>query len=529
MAPLVEGLLRAFIPPPSGWVVVLIIAGLAVWTGWSLFREFTRLNHERHEVLEAAKRKISETSESIDACEALRQWAYHSELRNTLTALAVRAILTMREARNPDMEAVLTMMDYSEASRLNLARSTPNWLLLIGIGGTVIGLASAVVPLAPQIQSAVGALDPTQASASMAAALESMRHAFACSLWGITAAVLVSVLTRKVASQQQQTIAAIQEFVLGDLSSRLLPKSEAIQIEEVQKTLEAGKQFLKDVAQEIQRTSTMMQSAADQFNAVLVNTVQRMEEIGANLNASASQIQQTLLDATRSVETSAAKLNESTKSLIQSSEQLRTHHSNLEIAHRKLQELYSSSVDDLREIAQSQIDQIGQYRMQIVDRLVAVSSDLKDVHAKLRESTEESFRHTREVKQVIQASFENFSESLSRILSQYVEVSHQAEQALRQIVRVLDEFRATVNLPPSEVLTDAAGTTVDAHARVNTLPSSATIFASEEKRRPLLDQSPSLPSNSGRGLVSINHPTDLRERKSFWSFFRKLFRMRGDN
>ena len=163
-----EHLLRvfeAFVPPPSGWVVVFLILALASWAFWSLLREYERLCLERSEGLAAAKRVVEQASED-ELRERLEEWATRSELRDTLTARATRGILAMHQARNPDMEAILTMLDYSEAARLNLARSAPSWLLLLGIGGTVIGLASAIIELAPQIQATVGAIDPRDASRS---------------------------------------------------------------------------------------------------------------------------------------------------------------------------------------------------------------------------------------------------------------------------------------------------------------------------------------------------------------------------
>lgn len=497
-----EALIRAFIPPETGWIVILIIVGLSGWTAWSLYCEFARLKLEQGEVLEAAKRKFSESEALGDVCESLSQWATYSELRHTLTARAIRAVLAMREARHPDLEAILTMMDYSEASRLNLARSTPNWLLLVGIGGTIIGLASAIVPLAPQIQAAVGTVEPAAASASMAKALEATQHAFACSLWGITSAILVSLATRKITSQQQQVIASIQEFILSDLSSRLLPKSEAIQIEEVQKTLEAGRRFLADIAQKIKLTSSMMQAAADNFNAVLTDTVQRMEGIGDSLYASASQIQQTLIEATRSVEGSTNKLNESTNSLIRSSEELRQYHTNLERAHTRLQELYDRSTNHLKEIIKNQIDQIEQYRREIerierglLERLAGVSTDLRDTQIKFSESTQEVFGAVREVKQKIQASFDGLSSSLEGILRKYAETSDQAERALREILHTLNELRAEY-------------------------PSIAT--------RPANEMAAFSRPPTPQGVVNINHPKTPEEQRpsTVIDFIRSRFRIR---
>lgn len=460
MEQLLEVVYKSFIPPPEGWVVVGFILVLAGWAGWSLWWEYQRLQREDEEVLAAVRRVIEQTkSLGGDPVEQLSQWATRSELRDTLTARAVRTVLAMREARNPDMEATLTMLDYSEASRLNLARSAPNWLLLLGIAGTVIGLASAVVPLAPQIQAAIGAADPGVASQSMAKTLEAMRHAFACSLWGILMAVLVSIGTRKVVSKQQQTVAEVQEFVLNEIAHVLLPKSEAIQLEEIQRTLRSGQHFLQQVNKEIERVTGLMQQAANEFNNVLTTTVQRMAEIGDSLRQSAEEIQQTLLQATQSVQSSTNRLTESAESLRTSSDQLREYHHDLRNAYAELHNLYNKSKQDLEDAITRQIERIGEYRQaierlsnQVVERLMNISTDLRDSQDRFKQAREQILQSAMEIRDTIRASFEWLQGELDTVLKQHRDQMGGVEIRLREMVKILSQLNNITTYPTASAV-----------------------------------------------------------------------------
>jgi|FaiFalDrversion2_1042247.scaffolds.fasta_scaffold00369_4 hypothetical protein len=447
---------EAFIPPASGWLVVILIIFVASWACWSLWCEYSRLRIERNENLPAAKRVVEQANEG-ELRESLEEWATRSELRDTLTARATKAVLAMHQARNPDMEAILTMLDYSEAARLNLARSTPNWLLLLGIGGTVIGLASAIIELAPQIQATIGTIDPGRASQSMAEALKAMRHAFACSLWGIVMAVIVSLATRKVISEQQQTVAAVQEWVLSEVASKLLPQSEAIQLTEIQRTLRAGRQFLQEVTNKIQSVTDLMSQAADRFNDVLANTVQRMEGIGTSLHQSARDIQQTLLQASESVQGSTHSLQESANSLIASSEQLREYHQDMRNAYESLLRLFDTSRRDLENIITRQIERIGEYRetmeqlsRDVVQRLINISSDLRDTSTRFTEAHQNMLQTFGEVRNAIHSAFQSLQGRLDGILKEHRAEMNHVEGRLREMVDALRSIAGATGISTSE-------------------------------------------------------------------------------
>jgi fumarate reductase subunit D/predicted nucleic acid-binding Zn-ribbon protein len=479
---------EAFIPPPSGWVVVCLIVALALWASWSLWREYERLCLERSEGLAAAKRVVEQASED-ELRERLEQWATRSELRDTLTARATRGILAMHQARNPDMEAILTMLDYSEVARLNLARSAPSWLLLLGIGGTVIGLASAIIELAPQIQATVGAIDPRDASKSLAQALEAMRHAFACSLWGIVMAVLVSLANRKVLSEQQQTVASVQEWVISEVASKLLPKSEAVQLTEIQRTLQAGRQFLQEVTEKIHGVTDLMSQAANSFNTVLVDTVQKMEGIGSDLHRSARDIQHTLLQASAAVQESTQGLQESARSLSTSSEEYR--------------------------------DAIQQLTQGIVHRLIDVSTSLKDTQTKYTEAHQQALQAFGETRATIQSAFEGIEGRLTQVLENHRQEMSHVDARLREVVAALRSIAEADGTPASERVSIPEATSgraaVEPHPMISNSPISSSYSQTPRRSTAFEPDKPRSTAPEYPPYISTQKSPETIDKPSWWS------------
>jgi fumarate reductase subunit D len=518
---------EAFIPPPSGWVVVCLIVALALWASWSLWREYERLCLERSEGLAAAKRVVEQASED-ELRERLEQWATRSELRDTLTARATRAILAMHQARNPDMEAILTMLDYSEAARLNLARSAPSWLLLLGIGGTVIGLASAIIELAPQIQATVGAIDPRDASKSLAQALEAMRHAFACSLWGIVMAVLVSLANRKVLSEQQQTVASVQEWVISEVASKLLPKSEAVQLTEIQHTLRAGRQFLQEVTEKIHGVTDLMSQAANSFNTVLVDTVQKMEGIGSDLHRSARDIQHTLLQASAAVQESTQGLQESARSLSTSSDELREYHRDMRSAYEALLGLFNKSRQDLEDLITSQIHKIGEYRdaiqqltQGIVHRLIDVSTSLKDTQTKYTEAHQQALQAFGETRATIQSAFEGIEGRLTQVLENHRQEMSHVDARLREVVAALRSIAEADGTPASERVSIPEATSgraaVEPHPMISNSPISSSYSQTPRRSTAFEPDKPRSTAPEYPPYISTQKSPETIDKPSWWS------------
>lgn len=454
--------LLAFVPPWSALPFVVIILGVAGWALRSLWREWLRLRNESERALDAARKVFTHsTSVYTSPVESLHQWATQSELKDTLTARAVNVFLAVREARNPDLTAALSMLDYREAARLNLARSTPNWLLLIGIMGTIVGLSSAVASLAVPVQQALAEGQAAIAATGLDATMVEIKRAFACSLWGLIAAVTVAMFTRRVASLQQETLGAIHEFMLSEVSPQILPKSEAMQIQQIEQTLREGREFIHQTSNVLIDISHKMQDAVASFANTLQSGMQGMQDITINLQQSAASIQNSLTQTVQSAKQSAQQLADSAESLRQSSDKLQEHHTYIANAYEALLNAFQRSRDDMEQMVQRQIEKIGEYREAIettardtVSTLNRVIQALSDSQSSYREAREAVLHSNIEIRTALTQAIEKFQEAQTEVLKKIGEAQASADERLNTIARSLREPLESLTRNLEQLLTN---------------------------------------------------------------------------
>ncbi|MCS6918955.1 MAG: hypothetical protein NZM28_04225, partial [Fimbriimonadales bacterium] len=455
-------LLGAFVPPWSALPFVAIIFAVAGWVLRSLWLEQRRLKLESGQALDAARKVfVNSTNAYSNPTDSLRQWATQSELKDTLTARAVNAFLAVREARNPDLTAALSMLDYREAARLNLARSAPNWLLLIGIMGTIVGLSSAVASLAAPVQQALAEGQAAIAATGLDATMVEIKRAFACSLWGLIAAVSVAMFTRRVASLQQETLGAVHEFMLSEVSPQILPKSEALQLQQIEQTLREGRNFIERTSNMLEDVSRQMQAAVQGFANTLQTGMQGMQNITTALQQSASSIQNSLTQTAQSAQQSAQQLASSAESLRQSSEKLQEHHTHIANAYEALLNAFKTSRDEMESMVQRQIEKIGEYRsaiertaQEMMLTLNRVIQALADSQSSYRDARDAVLNSNVEIRTALESAITRFQEAQMEVLKKIGEAQTHANQQLTRIAETLREPLDALTSRLAQLLSD---------------------------------------------------------------------------
>jgi ABC-type transporter Mla subunit MlaD len=241
------------------------------------------------------------------------------------------------------------------------------------------------------------------------------------------------------------------------VASKLLPKSEAVQLTEIQRTLQAGRQFLQEVTEKIQGVTDLMSQAANNFNTVLVDTVQKMEGIGSDLHRSARDIQHTLLQASEAVQESTHSLQESARSLSTSSDELREYHRDMRSAYESLLRLFDKSRQDLEDLITRQLNRIGEYREAIqhlseavVHRLIDVSSNLKDTQTRYTEAHRETLQANHEVREAIHSAFESLRNGLAQVLEAHRDEMRQVDGRLREVADALRTIAENTGISTQE-------------------------------------------------------------------------------
>jgi hypothetical protein len=148
---------------PEAWVVIIgFIWPMAALTLRHLLRVRRQLASER-KALQACRAALDLMLREGKTVDGERVEAALREIApNGLVATAVRTLWDVRLLPSVELEAIVAMLQESEAARLGTARSVPNRLMLLGLLGTVAGLAGVIGTLGPQIQ---GTLDHPDAVA----------------------------------------------------------------------------------------------------------------------------------------------------------------------------------------------------------------------------------------------------------------------------------------------------------------------------------------------------------------------------
>src|SRR5437764_1300154 len=143
MASALQNFLEAWVPTPAGTVFVILAWGLALYALRLLSRCRGVLAEEGRRLAKLRQQPTGELRGYLEGAG-----------RSTLAGKLISTMWAQRESKTPDLDAIQTMVSDAAASQLAFPRAVPNICLLLGLMGTVVGLAGLVRALAPGIQQA---------------------------------------------------------------------------------------------------------------------------------------------------------------------------------------------------------------------------------------------------------------------------------------------------------------------------------------------------------------------------------------
>ncbi len=207
----------------------------------------------------------------------------------------------------------------NESSYLWFPRRAPNMLLLAGLLGTVFGLARVVAGLH---------FDPKAlanfegVAAILGNALSDMKSAFACTLWGIVSALVVSLITGIVAGRQEALVGKALEIGFSRFAPLVLPAAPAFAVERLNVAL----QQLKGLTELL---PAQMEKATEQFANVLTKAGEAMASNIGSLTRTSDEMQKSLKAIAAEVSRSTGALRQSAETVKESADLLNEHHKEL--------------------------------------------------------------------------------------------------------------------------------------------------------------------------------------------------------
>lgn len=518
---------------PEGWfVIIAIIIPISIYAFYQLWNVQRHLKAE-FLVLSKCQDLVPVDIANDEAETAIERWL-SSAPKDSLVTRATRALWKVRGTPNPDLEAISTLLDQSEVTRLSFARAAPNLLLLAGLLGTVIGLAGSISTLGPQVQNTIQIKDPTELTRNLGVTLQHMQTAFTCTLWGILMAIFVAMTTRVIASKQSDFLSKVQEFMIYDLVPRLIPETQVAQLNDISRVLAAGQNFLDQVSEK-------MATASEKFEEVLSRAGAQMTDGLSNLHTLTADIQSSLLQASFNVQDSAKALISSSGAIEESTRNLKDQHTDLRNAYTNLQSLFDESRRSLEQQISEQLTEIGKLREDFSSSTLKVVSQVGSASERLQEAVQafhnagEQYLNTNvELRNNISSHFEKLAESISKALDEHEREVNRVEENLRLMNDRLSEM--FVRLDP-RLLPEADWSTFkEAVVNLQEILERETVVKVASSYGGLQEQSiVSKSKDSGSGMILndkgvVNIPTKIldstptveypRSKRPWWQFWR---------
>lgn len=294
------------------WSVYLPIVSLIIFAAWMIriaLRARTSLKKVRLEIAQLAD-ILKTLKNNRRENENVERWlgdtyAYvtkNSFSKNNPLVELISRFYAMRDLAAPDVFAALESINEREMDKLELARETPNSLLLLGIMGTVVGMVTALSTFAVA-SSRGGAPD-----LDIGRIIGSMFLAFIST--GI--ALVLSVTTRgyaeQVAAEQSEMLSELEGYSFTHLAPLLLPKHDTHvqrrfhELVDRQQTLmndslERSSETLTKFSHTIEGAQKLTSKLSDTMTQNAAAVSQWGQQVTKELQAVSSDVSSKLIDA----------------------------------------------------------------------------------------------------------------------------------------------------------------------------------------------------------------------------------------
>lgn len=354
-------LLHSFTPQPVGWVIIVgLMFPIFGWAVYTIILVKLHLADERN-VLSRCK---------VGLTNALRDeetGVLDTDIENWLckqqqgtVGKAIQTVWDVHEVSNPDLEAISTMLAQSESARLGFARIAPNLLLLAGLLGTVVGLAGVV-----------GHLDLVHdASTQLGGALEEMQNAFACTLWGILASLVISLWAKHVSGRQSDFLGEVEEFCIRKLAPAIFPRAQTAALDEIRKLLVDSRQFMKRVVMLMEDSASKFKATLDEAAGAMISGIEGLQQVSADIR------------------TAATNLGEGAQAVRGASDVLNNNHEKLRESYARLEDNFGRTQRELLEFAEKQMELAHNLQESIRQTTLDITTKMDKATTTLLQSTQ---------------------------------------------------------------------------------------------------------------------------------------------
>lgn len=435
--------------PGSGLIQALILALLLLFTFGLILsvRAMQTVGRERR-AAQALKKRNAQGLILDSATVQVQLGAY----KDTLAGRLLRSMIGQQglafarpsDSLDPILDGVSRI--------LAPARTLPNLLLLLGLIGTVVGLALTLVSLGPQIQDAIRVGQPNAVAESLGKTLGEMSGAFAGTLWGVLSAFMLQGLNAWTGVQSEKLSGELDELALH-FAPTIYPAGTEKQLASLQDLVIRSEQFLADTQQKMSETS-------DKFTAVLTDSGKIIQESLTTLQATSQTIATSLLKASGDVRQSSDQLGMAVKAIQGHREDFRNIYSQFnEMFERSMSALKTHSDGELQAIRDMQAE-FGKTGAEIVKEIFGTSERFNQLSADIAQAESNYLGSAQAISNTIGEGFKRLNDQIGETLGRYttevgtvssqldglgkeIQDAQAASRALTQMLKAKDDAERT--------------------------------------------------------------------------------------
>jgi hypothetical protein len=216
----------------------------------------------------------------------------------------INRFYAMRELSSPNVFAALESINERELDKLEIARETPNSLLLLGLMGTIVGMVTALSTFgAVGLRGGAGAPD-----IDVGRIIGSMFLAFIATGVALILSVMTRAYVERVAAQQSEMLSELEGYAFTHLAPLLLPKQDMLvqrQLHELMnrqqslmsESLEKSSSTLAQFSDTIEGTQKLTHQLSDAMTKNAVAVSQMGQRVTADLSTVSTDVSSKLLEA----------------------------------------------------------------------------------------------------------------------------------------------------------------------------------------------------------------------------------------
>lgn len=442
----------------ASMIVIYLLGAVSVRGVLTVIRrEQVAARRAHHQIAKAAS-KESHNKEDEDEADGDRSVPVDLPVDDSFTSKTYQLVKSLGDLPNPQVSVIQEFIRQYEPSGLNRQRVTQNVLLLIGLIGTVFGLATAVgeiqldfstVPLGEEVQ--------TYAATSFEAVLAKLPTAFASTIWGILFALLFGPFVSSAESEVSEFVNDFEFKVLHEWVPVLWPKSIESQVRDLTALVEQTQQAISDAGLVIEKSS-------DELGAMLEGVSNEMGGHVQNLTKATDDSHELFSKLSGEVNSSVTALAESSDAVSSSVKHLRGVHAEMNEIYKSMEQFFKEEqaevkrqIDATLSTTQDQQDQVRDFTTGLYSQLENVTQSLvkgTTVFNEAREEFRDEFGRigvilAEEVGRVTEGTSNRFSETmkeLGAINSALTKEVGQLRGALEQGIRNDDDIATIASI-----------------------------------------------------------------------------------